>query len=75
MVGNPMQILQMLSQSKNPQQMLQNIIQNNPRASAIIKQMQSSGMNAEQYTRQYAKQNNIDIDQIVNNFKNNGMKF
>jgi len=72
---NPMQVMQMLSQSKNPQQMLQNMIQNNPRASAMIKQMQSSGMNAEQYTRQYAKQNNIDIDQIVNNFKNNGMKF
>lgn len=75
MNGNPMNILQMLMQSKNPQQMFQNMIQNNPKANAIIKQMQSSGMSAEQFTRQYAKQNNIDIDQIVNDFKSKGIKF
>lgn len=70
-----MQILQMLSQSGNPQQMIQNMMQNNPRMRAVLNQVKQSGMSMEQYARQYAKQNNIDIDQMIKNFKQNGVRF
>ena len=76
MTGDPRQnIMQSILQGGNPQQMVQQIMQSNPRVNAIINQMKQSGMTPEQYVRQYAKQNNIDIDQVVKNLKSRGMKF
>ena len=57
MAQNPMQMIQMLMQSRNPQQMLQNMMNNNPRMKAIFNQAKNSGMSMEQFARQYAKQN------------------
>lgn len=73
MNGNPMQMLmQMLSSGVNPRQMVQNIMQNNPQMSAVLNQVKKSGMSMEQYARQYAKQNNINIDQMYNSLKQRG---
>lgn len=74
MNGNPMQMLmQMLSSGQNPQIMMQNMLQNNPRVNAVLKQVQQSGMSMEQYVRQYAKQNNIDIEPMINALRKRGL--
>lgn len=82
MAQNPMQLIQMMMQSRNPKQMVQNMMQNNPQmrsamnqVNAIFAQGQKNGMNKEQSARQYAKQNNIDIDSMINNMKQMGAKF
>ena len=75
MGGNPMQILMQMMASGNPQQMMQNMARQNPQINAILNQQRQSGMSMEQFTRQYAKQNNIDINPMLNAMKNRGMKF
>ena len=76
MSGNPMQILmQMLSSGGNPQQIVQNMVRQNPQMNAILNQAKNSGMSMEQFARQYAKQNNIDIDALAKNLRKMGGKF
>lgn len=75
MAGNPMQILMQLMASKNPQQMMENMMRQNPQVNAIMNQQRQSGMSMEQYARQFAKQNNIDIEQMINTLKQRGMMF
>lgn len=75
MQGNPMNILmQLMAGGGNPQQMLQNMIRQNPQVNAIFNQQKQSGMTMEQFVRQYAKQNNIDINQMVDFLKQRGMR-
>lgn len=65
--GNPMNaLMQMMGKGGNPQQMVQMLMQRNPKFSALMNQVKNSGMTMEQYARQYAKQNGIDIDQLKN---------
>ena len=61
--------------SKNPQQMMENMMRQNPQVNAIMNQQRQSGMSMEQYARQFAKQNNIDIEQMINTLKQRGMMF
>ena len=68
-------LMQMMANGGNPQQILQNMMQNNPRMRAILNQARNSGMSMEQYARQYAKQNNIDIDSMMNTMRQMGAKF
>lgn len=70
-----MQILMQMMSSGNPQQMMQNMARQNPQINAILNQQKQSGMSMEQFARQYAKQNNIDIDSMINVMKRRGMKF
>ena len=73
MNGNPMQIImQMMAGGGNPQRIVQQMMKNNPQASALMNQVKQSGMTTEQYARQYAKQNNIDIDSMLKSFQNRG---
>lgn len=67
--NNPMQILQMLSQAPNKDQMINNMLQNNPNTQAILNMVKQSGMTPEQFARQYFSQNNIDVNSIMNMFK------
>jgi hypothetical protein len=74
--NNPMQqMLQMLSMSNNPNQVIQMLAQQNPNVQAILNQMQQSGMTPQQFAMQYARQNNIDINQVANAFRKMGGKF
>lgn len=71
--NNPMNtLMQMMSSGGNPQQMVQKLMQNNPKFSSIMNQVKNSGMTTEQYARQYAKQNGIDINQMINYIKKMG---
>lgn len=73
--NNPMgALMQMMSGGGNPQQMIQALIQRNPKFQQIMNQVKNSGMTTEQYARQYAQQNGINIDQMVNAMKQRGWK-
>lgn len=76
MQNNPMiQLMQMLSMANNPQQIVQQMVANNPQARVAFNQLQQSGMNPQEYIMQYAKQNNIDVNQVVQGLRNMGAKF
>lgn len=71
-------IFQMLSQfmqyKNNPQQLIQNLLQQNPQMQTIFNHMKQTGMSPEQFARQYSKQYNIDLNPIVNFMTQNGIK-
>ena len=73
---NPMQlIMQAMSGQGNPQQMVEQIARNNPQANAMLNQMRQSGMTPQQFTMQYAKQHNINIQPMLDMMRKNGLKF
>ena len=55
-------IMQMIGGNMNPQQILQNMMNQNPQVRAMMNQIQQSGMSPQEYLNQYAKQNNIDLN-------------
>ena len=68
-------ILQMLSINQNPNQIIQQMISQNPQAQILFNQMQQSGMSVKDFTLQYARQNNINIQPILNTLSQKGVKF
>lgn len=72
-MNNPMQFLmQLMANGSNPQQTMQNMIKNNPQFNAIMNQQKQSGMSMEDFVRNYAKQNNIDINPMIEFLKRRG---
>ena len=77
---NPMQLMQMLRGNGNPRQMLMNMMKgqagNNPVMNNALQMMEkgdSKGL--EQLCRNLGKEKNVDIDQMMNQIKNQfGMK-
>lgn len=67
-------LMQLLSMGNNPQQILQKIVPTDPRAQAIINQMQQTNMNPQQFVEQYAKQNNINLKPFIDFMKSRGIK-
>ena len=63
-----------LQSAGNPQQVLQQMINNNPQAKILINQMQQSGMSMRDFTLQYAKQNNINLQPILQQLNQYGIK-
>ena len=78
MVGNPNAITQMLNQflgmGNTPQQIFQNLINTNPQMQIVFNQMQQSGLTPREYALQYAKQNNININPMVQMLQQRGIK-
>lgn len=64
----------LLSSRQNPNAMLQTLMSKNPQFSAILNQQKQSGMSMEQFTRQYAKQHNIDLQPMLDAMRKNGFK-
>ena len=61
---NPLQIFSnFLNMGNNPQQIAQMIISQNPNLQAVLNHMEQSKMNPIQFAIQYAKQNNININE------------
>lgn len=79
-----MAVMNLMKQGQSPQQILMQLQQmagNNPQMQQALgqmqlanNQMQQSGMSMRQYAMQYARQNNIDIQQVLNMFSNFGIK-
>lgn len=63
---NPMQLFQMLQQSRNPQMMLQQLSRNNPELKRVLEVIQGkSPKEIEQYVRNTAKTQGIDINELA----------
>lgn len=58
----------------NPQQIIENMVRQNPNSQVILNQMQQSGMSPKDFVLQYARQNNINISQIVQSLSQRGIK-
>lgn len=58
-------LLQFLSTGGNPQQIAQNMIRQNPQLGAILNQARNSGMSMRDFTMQYAKQNGINLQPML----------
>lgn len=67
-------LMQMFNGNANPNQILQNMMSNNPQANAVLNQMKSSGMTPMQFLQQYAKQNNIDLKPYMDMLAKKGVK-
>lgn len=75
MQQNPMNVLmQLMSMGQNPEQITNQILSQNPQIKVAFNQMQQSGMSTQQYVMQYAKQNNIDIQPLLNMLNQRGIK-
>lgn len=67
-------IIQIITNGQNPQQVIQQIVQKNPQAQILMNQMQQSGMSVKDFTLQYAKQNNINLQPTLNILSQRGIK-
>lgn len=67
------QLMQMIQAGNNPKQFMMNVLNQNPQAKAMFQMAEKSG-NMEQFVRQYAKQNNIDIQPMIDMFSGNPTK-
>ncbi len=64
-MNNPFQAL-FNQYRNNPQALINLMMSQNPKARAILTQLQQSGMTPQQFVENYAKQNNIDISPYKN---------
>ena len=67
-------IMQMMTNGQNPNQVVEQIISKNPQAQVLFNQMKQSGMSIKDFTLQFAKQNNINIETILNSLSQRGIK-
>lgn len=58
--------IQELLKNSNPNSIVQNLVNNNPKMKNIMQLMNSSGMTPKQFFYQYAQQNGIDPEQFLN---------
>ena len=63
-----------LQSAGNPQQVVQTMINQNPQAKILMNQMQQSGMSMRDFTLQYARQNNINLQPILQQLNQYGFK-
>jgi len=63
-------LMSLINSRNNPNQIINQIIQNNPNAQFILNQIKQSGLTPEQFAKQYARQFNIDLTPYENIIKN-----
>ena len=67
-------IMQIMTNGQNPNQVVEQIISKNQEAQVLFNQMKQSGMSVKDFTLQYARQNNINIEPILNTLSQKGIK-
>lgn len=73
--NNPIQFInQVMSMGKNPQAIVQQLISQNPQIQYIFNQVKQSGMSTKDYAINFAKQNNMDINSLIQAMSNFGIK-
>lgn len=65
---------QIIGMGNNPQQIFQNMINNNPQLQVVLNQMQQSGLSPKEYALQFAKQNNININPMIEMLQKRGIR-
>ena len=74
-MGNNNNIMQLLMRGMNPNQIMQQVMRSNPQAQVVLNQMQQSGMTPQQFVQQLARQNNVNLNPILNMLRQRGIKF
>lgn len=73
---NPIEmIIECLMGGNNPDQMVQQLLQQNPELNAYMGQMKQNNMSPKEFLNQYAKQNNINVQPLINMLQKRGIKF
>ena len=73
--NNPYNLFsQIIGMGNNPQQIFQNMINNNPQLQVVLNQMQQSGLSPKEYALQFAKQNNININPMIEMLQKRGIR-
>ena len=67
-------LMALINGINNPKQMVEGMIKNNPQMNAVCQQVQQSGMSMKDFTMQYAKNNGIDIQPLLNMMSQRGIK-
>ena len=75
MNNNINNIMNFITNGQNPNQIVQEMLQQNPQAQILFNQMKQSGMSIKDFTLQYARQNNVNIQPILNILSQRGIKF
>lgn len=65
---------QYMAMGNNPQMIIQNMIRQNPNIQGVLTQMQNSGLSPRDYVLQFARQNNIDINSMLQTINNRGIR-
>lgn len=68
-------IMNMMMNGNNPEAIMNQLANKVPEVKSLLTQVKNSGMSPEQYARQYAKQNGLDINECINNMRKIGFKF
>lgn len=66
-------VIKMLTNGQNPNQVAEQVINKNQEAQVLFNQMKQSGMSIKDFTLQYARQNNINIEEILNELSKKGI--
>ena len=67
-------IMQIMTNGQNPNQVVEQIISKNQDAQVLFNQMKQSGMSVKDFTLQFAKQKNINLEPILNTLSQKGIK-
>ena len=67
-------IMRIMTNGQNPNQVIEQLISKNPQAQVLFTQMKQNNMSIKDFTLQYAKQNNINIETILNTLSQRGIK-
>ena len=67
-------IVQIMTNGQNPNQVVEQIISKNQEAQVLFNQMKQSGMSVKDFTLQFAKQKNINLEPILNTLSQKGIK-
>lgn len=69
MLNNPIQLIGMLQNSQNPMMIIQQMMSNHPQYKQIMQVIQGkTPQQLEQYARNLAKNQGIDLNQLVSQF-------
>ena len=58
----------------NPEQVLNQMIQQNPQLNGVLNQIKNSGMTPTQFLNQYMQQNNLSQQQMLQALRNMGIR-
>lgn len=73
--NNPIQFInQVMSMGKNPQSIVQQLVNQNQQFQYVFNQVKQSGMSMKDYTLNFAKQNNMDINSLIQAMSNFGIR-
>lgn len=72
---NPMQmVMQLMASGQKPEQVLQEMMMQNPNAQGMLNQIRNSGMNPKQFVEQLARQQGVDLNQLYQFAQKNGIR-